>query len=258
MAVNDFTWLYLAAHGCTWLYTWIYLAMKWSTPVPVWVQSLFGQCPNRGGMFFVGASQSGTGWDGWDLWMLVCKEHRYALCAIGRGDTLFVNSIVCDAHNTQHLLGNSAPVQNEFHIGQCGFVGSSWGCTIEQPGRGWLAFVQHNRNPQQFRRVSTWYESRLTFVESSTSRISFVESSTKAGWLLLKALQKPFKKRVHRDNSKFCDRIALAVLPFVEDPDLSDSTAATLPQLLPPCNRANHGWKSQIESPPWRMRQETI
>ena len=123
MAVNDFTWLYLAAHGCTWLYTWIYLAMKWSTP----------EC-----LFFVGASQSGTGWDGWDLWMLVCKEHRSALCAIGRGDTLFVNSIVCDAHNTQHLLGNSAPVQNEFHIGQCGFVGSSRECRLHNRAKlGW-------------------------------------------------------------------------------------------------------------------------
>ena len=126
---------------------------------------------------------------GFYLWMLVCKEHHFVLLAESTL-TLFVNSFVCDAHNTQHLLGNSAPVQNEFHIGQCGFVGSSWGCTIEQPGRGWLAFVQHNRNPQQFRRARTWYESRLTFVESSTSRISFVKSSTKAGWLVLKALQK--------------------------------------------------------------------
>ena len=194
MAVNGGKWLYLAVPGCTWLYLTVYLNLpgyevKYPR-VPVWVQSLFGQCPNRGGMFFVGVSQSGTGWDGWDLWMLVCKEHRSALCAIGRGDTLFVNSFVCDAHNTQHLLGNSAPVQNEFHIGQCGFVGSSWGCTIEQPGRGWLAFVQRNRNPQPFRRAHTWYKSRLTFVESSTSRISFVKSSTKAGWLVLKALQK--------------------------------------------------------------------
>ena len=36
------------------------------------------------------------------------------------------------AHNTRHPLGNSAAVQNEFHIEQCGFVGISWASTIEQ------------------------------------------------------------------------------------------------------------------------------
>ena len=38
--------------------------------------------------------------------------------------------------------------------------------------------------------------------------MTFNESSTKAGWLLLRALQKSFKKRVFCDNTKFRDKIA--------------------------------------------------
>ena len=72
--------------------------------------------------------------------------------------TLFVNSFVCDAHNTQHLLGNSAPVQNEFHIGQCGFVGSSrecrlhnraklgWKIQIDPPTSPWIYMTRNNLN----------------------------------------------------------------------------------------------------------------
>ena len=39
------------------------------------------------------------------------------------------------------------------------------------------------------------------------SKIAFVEGSTKVGWLSLKAMWKPFKKRVNRDNTKFRDEI---------------------------------------------------
>ena len=35
---------------------------------------------------------------------------------------------------------------------------------------------------------------------------TFVLISAKAGWLSFKALRKPFKKRVNRDNTKFCDK----------------------------------------------------
>ena len=38
--------------------------------------------------------------------------------------------------------------------------------------------------------------------------MTFVEIATKAGWFSLKALQKPFKKRLNHDNTKFCDKIA--------------------------------------------------
>ena len=55
----------------------------------------------------------------------------------------------------------------------------------------------------------------------------FIESSTKAGWLSFKVLQKPFKKRVNRDNTKFRDKIAYVGGPFVEDRELS-ATATLL------------------------------
>ena len=40
------------------------------------------------------------------------------------------------------------------------------------------------------------------------SRSIFVEMSMKAGWLLFRALLKPFKKRVIPDNTKFREKIA--------------------------------------------------
>ena len=52
---------------------------------------------------------------------------------------------------------------------------------------------------------------------------TFVLISAKAGWLSFKALRKPFKKRVNRDNTKF--RWG-SFLSFVEDPDLSVTTTS--------------------------------
>ena len=66
--------------------------------------------------------------------------------------------------------------------------------------------------------------------------MTFNENSTKAGWLLLRALQKPFKKRVCRDNTKFRDKIAYVggpsfrrrPRPFGERRSCAPSTSATL------------------------------
>ena len=58
----------------------------------------------------------------------------------------------------------------------------------------------------------------------------------KAGWLSLKALWKPFKKRVNRNNTKFCDKIAYVwgpsfrrrPWPFGERCSRARATSATL------------------------------
>ena len=47
------------------------------------------------------------------------------------------------------------------------------------------------------------------------SEIAFVESSKNARWLWLKAMWKPFKKRVNRNNTKFRDKIAYVGAPFL-------------------------------------------
>ena len=89
--------------------------------------------------------------------------------------------------------------------------------------KAWWLSLKVLRKQDYFR----WkrYDNRMTLIESYTkagwhllkvprklykSRMTFVESSVKAGsgWLLLKALTRPFKKHVNRDNSKFRDKIA--------------------------------------------------
>ena len=72
-----------------------------------------------------------------------------------------------------------------------------------QPGMGWLAFVQRNRNPQPLRRacICTFLHKNGTKAgwlsltaprKLYKNRMTVVESSTKAGsgWLSLKALRK--------------------------------------------------------------------
>ena len=101
-------------------------------------------------------------------------------------------------------------------------------------------------------------ESRMTSVECSTkagwlslsalrkqdgcrwvlyeSRMAFVECSTKAGWLSFRALQKPFKKCVNRDSTKFRSKIAYVggpsfprrPWPFGERRSRVRATSATL------------------------------
>ena len=54
-------------------------------------------------------------------------------------------------------------------------------------------------------RQSAWPSARVLFTTFKLyeSRMALVETSTKAGWLSFKALWKPFKKRVHCDNTEF-------------------------------------------------------
>ena len=81
--------------------------------------------------------------------------------------------------------------------------------------------------------------------------MAVVECSTKAGWLSFRALRKPFKKRVNRDNTEFRDKIAyVGVLPVVEDPDLSWSAAPALPQHLPPWVMVMQGGGGQARPNP--------
>ena len=71
--------------------------------------------------------------------------------------------------------------------------------------------------------------------------MAFVDSSTKAGWLSFKALWKPFKKRVNRNNTKFRDKIAFVggpsfrrrPWPFVDRRSRGPSTSATLVSYMP-------------------------
>ena len=57
----------------------------------------------------------------------------------------------------------------------------------------------------------------------------------------LETLQKPFKKRVNGNNSKFCDKIC-SIYILGEDPGLSGNSIPALSQLLPHSSQENFIW----------------
>ena len=121
---------------------------------------------------------------------------------------------------------------------------------VKMGTKAWWLSLKVLRKQDYFR----WklYENRMTLIESYTkagwhllkvprklykSRMTLVESSVKAGsgWLLLKALTRPFKKHVNCDNSKFRDKIAYVGGPSWPWPWPFGQHC--YPQLLPPCGK---------------------